>query len=195
MRRDAKTGPGQLPESLLTQINDCGFFPQLVTDSVALTVGSEPVDAFLVHHEATFAPEGIGRHLSVLVLTATRLIVSHTDEHADDPAGNTAISSTESVPLRLLGAIALTRVVSKPEKFGSAGAETVETWLTLSWNTVRRIEIEPASCGDPSCTADHGFQGSDIAEDMVIRMSPVSDGAGNVAMLVAFGTALQQRVR
>ncbi|NLA28429.1 MAG: phosphodiesterase [Propionibacterium sp.] len=179
---------------MLTQISDCGFFPQLVTDSVALAVGEETVDAFLVHHEATFAPEGIGRHLSVLVLTATRLIVSHTDEHGDDPAGNTAISSTESVPLRLLGAVALTRVVSKPESFGSAAAEIVETWLTLSWSTMRRIDLEPANCGDPTCTADHGFQGSAVAEDMVIRMSPVSDGADSVRLLVEFGTSLQQRV-
>ncbi|MPN02368.1 hypothetical protein SDC9_149584 [bioreactor metagenome] len=189
-----KTSPGQLPEPLQTQINDCGFFPQLVADSVALALGREPVDVFLVHHEATFAPEGIGRHLSVLVLTATRLIVCHTDEHTDDPANATAISSTESVPLRLLGAVALTRVISQPEHFGSAGAQTVETWLTLSWSTVRRIDLEPATCGDPSCTADHGFQGSDVAEDMVIRMSPVSDGAENVQRLVEFGTALQQRV-
>lgn len=29
---------------------------------------------------------------------------------------------------------------------------------------------------------------------MVIRMSPVSDGAENVQRLVEFGTALQQRV-
>lgn len=98
------------------------------------------------------------------------------------------------MPLRLLGAVALTRVISQPEHFGSAGAQTVETWLTLSWSTVRRIDLEPATCGDPSCTADHGFQGSDVAEDMVIRMSPVSDGAENVQRLVEFGTALQQRV-
>lgn len=194
MKRELKTGTGQLPPALLSQVNDCGFFPQLVTDSVGLAVGDEPVDVFLVHHEATFAPEGIGRHLSVLVLTATRLVVCHTDEHNGESGGPTAISSTESVPLRLLGTVAMTRVVSQPEQFGGDGAETVETWLTLSWNTMRRLELEPASCGDPSCTADHGLSGTSAAEDMVIRMSPVSDGAESVQRLVDFGTTLQHRV-
>lgn len=161
---------------------------------MSLALGSESVTAYLIHHEATFAHEGIGRHLSVLVLTPNRLVVSHTDDHTDDPRGATAISSTEVVPLRLLGAVALSRVVAHPERFGTVTAEIVETWLTLSWNTVRKLDFEPASCGDPSCTADHGYSGSDVAEDMVIRMSPAADGPANVARLVAFGTALQQRV-
>lgn len=186
--------PGSLPGSLTDQVNDCGFFPQLVSDSVALAVGDEPVQAHLVHHEATFAHEGISRHLSVLALTPTRLIVSHTDDNTDDPAGPVAISSTESVPLRLLGAVSLSRVVAHPERFGATDAEVVETWLTLSWNTMRKLDLEPASCGDPSCEADHGFSGNDLAEDMVIRMSPAADGPENVARLVAFGTTLQRWV-
>ncbi len=194
MKHDSLTGRGALPAALTAEINDCGFFPQLVVDSVALAIGDEPIDAHLVHHEATFAHEGIGRHLSVLVVTPTRLLVSHTDEHADDPKGGTAISSTESVPLRLLGAVALSRVVANPERFGTKAAEVVETWLTLSWNAMRKIDIEPATCGDPTCEADHGFSGTVMGEDMVIRMSPAADGADQVARLVRFGTALQQRV-
>ncbi len=194
MKHDSLTGRGALPAALTAEINACGFFPQLVVDSVALAIGDEPIDAHLVHHEATFAHEGIGRHLSVLVVTPTRLLVSHTDEHADDPKGGTAISSTESVPLRLLGAVALSRVVANPERFGTKAAEVVETWLTLSWNAMRKIDIEPATCGDPTCEADHGFSGTVMGEDMVIRMSPAADGADQVARLVRFGTALQQRV-
>lgn len=187
--------PGVLPDALTRKINDCGFYPQLVSDSVALAVGNEPVEAHLVHHEATFAHEGITRHISVLVVTPTRLVVSHTDDHSEDPNGTTAISSTESVPLRLLGAVALSRVVARPERFGTKAAEVVETWLTLNWNTMRKIDVEPASCGDPTCEADHGFTGTDLAEDMVIRMSPAADGPEQVRRLVEFGTALQQRVR
>lgn len=195
MRHEPLAGPGTLPAALTREINDCGFFPQLVSDSVTLAVGDEPVEAHLVHHEATFANEGITRHLSVLVLTPTRLVVSHTDDHTDDPGGGAAISSTESVPLRLLGAVAMSRVVAHPERFGTKAAEVVETWLTLSWNTMRKLDIEPASCGDPNCEADHGYTATDMAEDMVIRMSPAADGADQVNRLVAFGTALQHRVR
>lgn len=195
MRQESKVEPVVLPADLVSEINDCGFFPQLVTDSVALAVGDEAVAAHLVQHEATFTQEGIARHMSVLVLTPTRLVVSHTDDHTDDPQGAAAVSSTESVPLRLLGAVALSRVVAHPERFGTKSAEVVETWLTLSWNTVRKIDLEPATCGDPNCEADHGYSGSVMAEDMVIRMSPAADGAEQVGRLVAFGTVLQQRVR
>ena len=183
-----------LPGELVHQINDCGFFPQLVIDSVRMTLGEEPVEGFLVQHEATFVHEGVSRHMSVLVLTATRLIVSHTDENHDDPAGASAISSTESVPLRLLGAVALSRVVAHPERFGTKGAQVIETWLSMSWQTVRKVDLEPASCADPTCDGDHGYTGSSVAEDMVIRMSPTADGERNVAQLAAFGTALQRRV-
>ncbi len=195
MRHEPSTTASLLPAELIAEIGDCSFFPQLVTDSVSLAVGNEEVVAHLVHHEATFAQEGISRHMSVLVLTPSRLVISHTDDHTDNPAGSTAVSSTEAVPLRLLSTVALSRVVANPEKFGSRGAEVVETWLTLSWSTMRKLDLEPATCADPTCEADHGFTGTDVAEDMVIRMSPAADGADNVTRLVAFGTALQQRVR
>lgn len=195
MRHEPTTTAKALPADLIAEINDCSFFPQLVTDSVALAVGDEPVEAHLVHHEATFAHEGVGRHMSVLVLTPSRLVVSHTDDHTDDPAGATAISSTEAVPLRLLGTVALSRVVAHPERFGSQAAEVVETWLTLSWSTMRKIDMEPAVCADPSCEADHGFTGTNVAEDMVIRMSPAADGTDSVRRLISFATAVQQRVR
>lgn len=192
MRHDSVV---ELPTELVQQINDCGFFPQLVIDSVRMALGDEPIEQFLVQHEATFVHEGVSRHMSVLVLTGSRLIVSHTDENHDDPAGTSAVSSTESVPLRLLGAVALSRVVAHPERFGSAGSQLVETWLSMSWQTVRKVDLEPAACADPNCEADHGYTGSAVAEDMVVRMSPTADGDRNVARLIAFGTALQRRVR
>lgn len=195
MRHQPLAGPGTLPAALTREINDCGFFPQLVSDSVALAVGDEPVEAYLVHHETTFAHEGFTRHLSVLVLTATRLVVGHTDDHTDEPSGGAAISSTESVPLRLLGTVAMSRVVAHPERFGTHESEVIETWLTLTWHTMRKIDVEPASCGDPDCEADHGYTGTEVAEDMVIRMSPAADGPERVNRLIAFGTVLQQRVR
>ena len=52
---------------------------------MALATAEEPV-AHVVHHEATFARDEIQRHLSVLVLTASRLIVAHTDEY--EPPAN-----------------------------------------------------------------------------------------------------------
>lgn len=184
-----------LPASLCDEISECGFFPELVTDSVALAVGGSPVRDYLVHYGATFSHDIVGRHLSVLVVTDTRLIVSHTDESPDNPEIPAAISSTESVPFSDLGTVSLTRVVGHPEDFDGTNSEVMETWLALNWGTARRLDMEPAGCMDPTCEADHGYQGSVIAEDMVIRMSPAADGAASVDRLVKFATTLQQQVR
>ena len=47
-------------------------------------VGGEPVLSFYVHHEPTFDRDEVRRHQSVLVLTPSRLLLAHTDEHAGD---------------------------------------------------------------------------------------------------------------
>ncbi|ERK55156.1 hypothetical protein HMPREF0682_0238 [Propionibacterium acidifaciens F0233] len=186
------TSPSALPQALRDRVDECGFFPELVEDSVSTALGDETVVDFLVQHEATVGPEGIIRHLTVLVLTPGRLIVSHTDEETDARGADTAVTTSESVPLWLLGVITVSRVLSHPERYGSAEASVVETWLTLTWDAVRRLQIVPAHCGDPSCTADHGFDGEAVGEDITIRMSPAADGAENVQRLVEFAGALQR---
>lgn len=186
------TSPSALPQALRDRVDECGFFPELVEDSVSTALGDETVVDFLVQHEATVGPEGIIRHLTVLVLTPGRLIVSHTDEETDARGADTAVTTSESVPLWLLGVITVSRVLSHPERYGSAEVSVVETWLTLTWDAVRRLQIVPAHCGDPSCTADHGFDGEAVGEDITIRMSPAADGAENVQRLVEFAGALQR---
>ena len=186
------TSPSALPQALRDRVDECGFFPELVEDSVSTALGDETVVDFLVQHEATVGPEGIIRHLTVLVLTPGRLIVSHTDEETDARGADTAVTTSESVPLWLLGVITVSRVLSHPERYGSAEASVVETWLTLTCDAVRRPQIVPAHCGDPSCTADHGFDGEAVGEDITIRMSPAADGAENVQRLVEFAGALQR---
>ncbi len=178
-----------------------GFFPSLVLDSVLSSLGDEDIVEFVVHYEPTFSHDSLGRHMTVLVLTPTRLLCSHTDEVADEARGISATSSLDAVPLRELGAVTLTKVVNQRVQPGSAqhpqmaDPHLVETWLTLGWLTTRRIDLEPASCSDPMCEADHGYTGVSSSEDMVIRMSPAADGKDEVERLVNFATALQRRVR
>ncbi|HSN43336.1 MAG TPA: DUF5998 family protein [Propionibacteriaceae bacterium] len=182
-----------LPSQLRRDVEACGYFPEFVLDSVALALGDESVVQHLVHHETTFNLDSIHRHLSVLVLTATRLIVGHTDESPNPEDGALhAVSSTESVGLHQLKSVSVTRVVSHPEAYGKSASELVETWLSLGWGTLRRLEIEPAGCSDPNCDADHGYTGSMIGDDVTIRMSPAADGVDSVRSLTEFGTALQQ---
>lgn len=180
-----------LPADLRRDIDACGYFPDLIAETIALATAGEPVLHHVVHHEATFARDEIQRHLSVLVLTPTRLIVGHTDE-SDAPGENgQALSTTESVGLEKITSVALTRVVAQPERHGSKRSSTTETWLTVGWGTARRLDLEPAHCGDSQCEADHGYSGVLAADDLTVRMSVAAHGADNVARLMSFATALQ----
>lgn len=183
---------------LRAQIFDAGYYPEVVIDAITRAVGDEAALEHLVHHEATFTSEEVLRHLTVLVLTPTRLVVGHTDEQSDRPdQGATAITSTESIPLSRITAVSLTRVITNPSRFApgkTADHQVVETWLTLGWGTMRRVDLERAGCADPECEADHGYTGALVNDDITVRMSPTADGPEKVAQLVDFGTALQRAV-
>lgn len=194
-RVSARSLPGRtpLPQAVVDDIQACGYFPELVVDAVELACQGEEVRDHLIHHEATFEGDEIHRHLTVLVRTDTRVLISHTDDQTQ--LGRLqAVTSTESIPLHRIGTVALTRVVSNPATFGQPGAEPsvdVETWLQMGWGAIGRIELEPAGCEDPTCTADHGYTGTLSSDDITIRMSPAADGPGQVERLVGFATRLQ----
>ena len=92
---------GSTRRDLRADIEACGYFPDLVEDAIVLAVGEEELIDFVVHHEPTFAHDEIHRHVTVLALTPTRLIVGHTDDQPAEPpnTGSYAASSTESVSL------------------------------------------------------------------------------------------------
>jgi len=181
----------KLPQGLRAEIHACGYFPELVEDAVALALGPEEPTAHLVHHEATFNHDEIQRHLSVLLMTATRLIVAHTDENDNPGEPAQALTTTESVNLRRVNSVALSQVVAHPERYGSHKSAAVEAWLTISWGTMRRVDLEPAGCADPNCEADHGLTGMIAGDDLTVRISSAGDGDAKLAQLLAFGTSLQ----
>ena len=90
------------PTTSGSAIEKSGYYPDVVADAVSAAVAGEPVVAYLVHHEPTIDErDEVRRHVTVLVLTPTRLILAHTDEHAPDdllPAPYTS-TSTEAVTL------------------------------------------------------------------------------------------------
>ena len=180
-----------LPASLTDEIRDCGYFPELIAGALAQAVGDEVIEHHLVHHEATFNHEEIQRHLTVLAVTPTRLVVGHTDENEAPGEPGQALTTTESVALSGITAVSLSQVVSHPQHYGSRRAKVVETWLTIGWGSLRRIDLEPASCGDPTCEADHGLTGMLSADDLTVRISAAADGESKVRDLIAFGTVLQ----
>ena len=126
--------------------------------------GSEPVTAYVVHHDAIFDPGmEVRRHMTVLALTPTRLVYSHTDEHpAEDPTARPqAETSTEAVRFARISSVALTRVVPDPASYVPGVTMPSEVVLTIGWNVLSHVELEPAHCGDENCEADHGYSGHD----------------------------------
>src|SRR6201988_412401 len=85
---------------MISAIERSGYYPGLVADAVSSAVGAEPVVSFVVHHDAHFDPGmEVRRHMTVLALTPTRLVFSHTDEHpAEEPDSRPrAETSTEAI--------------------------------------------------------------------------------------------------
>jgi hypothetical protein len=176
---------------LRSDLDRAGYYPELVADVLDVALAGEPVVAHLVQPETTFDAAEVRRHVTVLVLTPTRLVVAHVDDHPADqehPAASAA-ATTEAVPLRELRSVALTHVVEDPQRH-RAGEGLVEVTLALGWGAVSRIDLEPAGCTDPDCEADHGLTGTMSPDDVVVRVSAAAEGKDAVRAAVAFARRL-----
>jgi hypothetical protein len=180
-------------DDLRAEIERTGYYPGLVTDAVWSSLGAEPVTAYVVTQEAIFDPGmEVRRHITVLALTPTRLIYSHTDEHPpDEPDGRPqAETSTEAVRFSRVSSVALTRVVPDPAAYVPGVTMPSEVVLTIGWNVLSHVELEPAHCGDENCEADHGYMGTITADDLTLRMSEAADGEDGVRQVLSFAAAL-----
>jgi Family of unknown function (DUF5998) len=179
---------------LWAAIDRVGYYPAVVADAVEAAVSGEAVSSFVIHHEPTFDHDEVRRHVTVLALTPSRLIVAHTDEHPPDDLlpEPYASTSTEAVPITSIGSVAVTRMVANPAKESGRRATppVTEAVLTVGWGAVRRVDLEPVTCGDPDCVADHGYSGMLAVEDFALRISSSADGAEAVSSLLDFAKAL-----
>lgn len=178
--------------TLREAIERTGYYPDVVQDVLDNALGEEAVRDFIVQHETTFdRADEIRRHITVLLLTAGRLLVVHVDEHSDvqHNGGMQATSTTESVPLSLIGPVVVQRVVDNPAHFrpGDLPSEVV---LTVNWGSISRIDLEPATCGDPQCEADHGYTGALAMDDWSLRVSRAADGDDVVQAALRFSASL-----
>ena len=180
-------------QQLRKDIQKAGYYPDLVADALDTALAGESLHSYVVHHEATFDRDELRRHVTVLALTPTRLIVGHTDEHPADDVNPrpSASASTEAVRIERVDSVVVTRVVTDPASHQAGGA-AAEVVLTIGWGAVSRIDLEPAACGDPQCDADHGYTGTASNDDLSVRVSEVADGAGVVRQVLAFASALSQ---
>lgn len=201
------------PRELTRRIEKAGYYPNLVADTLAVALADEETTAHLVHSEATFDTDTVRRHLSVLAITPTRLIFVHADDHGPGLFGGDgeeeamlagesfpgdalvaggqshAVTTSEAIPLSAVGPVMITHVVPDPEHYrpGSLGREMT---LSISWGSVSRIDMEPATCGDPHCDADHGYTGAIAGDDLSLRISSEADGAQAVDDALTFARAL-----
>src|ERR1700712_711363 len=112
-------------DDLVVAIEKTGYYPQVVSAGVRAAVAGEPVVSFLVHHEPTIDRDEVRRHIPVVVLTLTRLILCHPDEHAPDdllPEPYTS-TSTEAISLSSVRSIVVNRLVANPAAFEDAGID------------------------------------------------------------------------
>jgi Family of unknown function (DUF5998) len=173
-------------------IDHTGYYPEVVRDGVHAAVAGEQVVSFYVHHEPTFERDEVRRHLTVVVLTPSRLILAHTDEHAPDdllPEPYTS-TSTEAITLSSVRSVVVTRMTANPTDGPSRPAEAV---MTVGWGGVSRIDLEPAGCSDPQCDADHGYTGVFASDDFSLRVSAAADGGDAVGGLLSFAESLSAR--
>lgn len=194
MARDSRTTPA-LPAALTRDIERAGYYPALVADVVASAVGGDEVVSHFVHQETTFDQDAVRRHITVLALTPTRLVIAHADDHAADAdnAEQVATATSETVPLRVVRGVMLTHVVGSPGSYrpGTLGREVT---VTLGWGTVSRLDLLPASCGDPACEADHGYEGTVTADDIALRVSADAEGQESLQQAMDFASALSSAI-
>lgn len=180
--------------SLRTALDRVGYYPAEVAAAVEDSLAGETVVSYVIHHEPTFDRDEVRRHITVLVLTPRRILITHTDENPPDdllPQPYTS-TSTEAVPLARVGSVSLTRMVAQQQPDGPRVAvpPVAEAVLTVGWGAVSRVDLEPAECGDPECVADHGYTGALTSEDFSLRISATADGGDAVAHLLQFSRAL-----
>lgn len=173
-------------DDLFAEISRAGYYPEIVAAGIRDALAGEQTRAFVVHHEPTFDREEIRRHMTVLVLTPSRMIVAHTDEHPGDDLLPRPYTSTtaEAIALSRVGSVLVTRMVAAHSQ------QLEEAVMTVSWGVISRVELEPARCDDPNCEADHGYSGSVTGDDFTLRLSSAADGGAAVERLLEFSRQL-----
>jgi hypothetical protein len=167
----------------------------LVADTMATALAGEEPVSYVLQHEATFDREELRRHISLLLLTPSRLLVVHIDDFPPDEGYPMPYASANSEAVRIsdVRSVVVNRIVGNPAVH-KPGGDVREVMLTIGWGAVARIDLEPAACGDPECTAEHGLTGASANDDFSVRVSEAGDGADAVRRTLEFAAALSAAI-
>jgi hypothetical protein len=177
---------------LESALQRAGFYPRLVSDVVNDALDGQECLAHLVHVETHFDRTEVHRHITVLVLTEDMLVITHVDDQQLDDAGEQVVAqvSTESVPVGQIRSVVLSYVYAQPQDYKPSDPAR-ELTVSIAWSGGQRVDMGPASCGDPNCDADHGYTGTIAQEDIALRISAEAEGLQAVADAKAFARALR----
>jgi len=181
--------------ALARDVELAGYYPSVVLDVLTTALAGEEVEDHLVHVETTLARAEVLRHVTVLVLTRSRLVVAHVDDHPapDDRSLPSASATTEAVALAAVTSVMVTYGVTDPQSH-HVGQAPSEVTLGVMWGAVSRVDLGPADCGDPGCDADHGYTGTVVPDDVVLRVAAEAEGSGAVDDAVRFATSLSAAI-
>ena len=189
MKWTAQARPADAASTLLAQaVRRAGYYPELVLGTLDVAVAGEEVVVVLVQAETTF-DDAVHRHLTVLALTPSRLIIVHADDSPREDGRPGAVATSEAVPISRISSVSLTRGVCEP---AAGGGQLTEVTIAICWGAVRRLDLEPATCDDPTCQADHGLTGMTMPDDIVIRVAAGVEGDAALARADRFAQMLSE---
>ena len=185
-QQSSSADPGAPGADLRGEVAHAGYYPELVLDTLGVAAAGEEVLVHLVQPETTF-DDAVRRHLTVLALTDSRFIIVHVDDQPRDDGRPAALATSEAVPITRIRSVALTRGVTEP---ADGGGRLTEMTVAVSWGAVRRLDLEPAGCSDPTCQADHGLTGVSMPDDVVVRVSAAVEGESALRQATLFARTL-----
>lgn len=182
-------GKQELAESIIRS----RFYPELVLHTVEEALMGEEPTASLIQLETHFDQGEVHRHITVLVLAGQLLVIAHLDDQQLDDAGQSVVAnvSVETLHLRTISNITFNFSYPQPQNF-QPGMSPSEIQMFINWTGTQRLDLGPADCPDPSCTADHGLTGLAVREDMAVRVSSSADGPEMLQEAITFARALRQ---
>lgn len=187
--------------SLERDLRRTGYHPALIGSLAERMLGDEELRAHLVHCEAVLDPACVGRHVTVLLLTPTRFIAIHVDDHDGSdsgphgfpaPEGDAAVAMTvsEVVPLAQVNHVRIHQVIPSRE----TAAVATEVILVIGWAGRSDVSLGSAPCDNPDCEGGCGWEGTLVADDLSMRLSAAGDGPDATARALDFASAVAQAV-
>lgn len=185
-----------LPSDLALDIQRAGFYPQLVANVMGQQLGDREILSHYVHVETHFGYDLLHRHITVLVLAEGNVLAAlHLNDLEDELDQGTPRASvaTEIIPLSKVASCVVTTGYDNPQNY-EPDQPPSEVTLVLSWAGGARLEFVPNVCEDPECDADHGYLGTRLAEDLVLRIAGKADGQEAVNKALAFSRTLRDAI-